>query len=165
MGDKVRGFCLNAMLMTSLQHPNIVKLHGICIQPPTLCLIEELCECDLRQYLHNNAEHLDIREKLLLALDCALAVKFLHSQSIVHMDLRAEKFFVQLLSAQQEEESGDTDFPKLLHPKVEQFRQVTVKLGDLELSEVESSAGLQNSSPTRRVVSQCRPTCGNWVAP
>ncbi len=93
-----------ATLMSSLQHPNIVRLYGIMLNP--LCLVMEFCaEGDLRtllerQRLWGGPVPADAREMpplcMKIAQDVARGMRLLHAQSppIAHRDLRSPNIFL-----------------------------------------------------------------------
>ncbi|RHY58281.1 hypothetical protein DYB34_001272, partial [Aphanomyces astaci] len=47
-------FSQEAALCTALKHPNIVLFHGMCICPPSICLVYELCRGSLEDALRNS---------------------------------------------------------------------------------------------------------------
>jgi len=46
--ELLKTFYVEAYQMSQLVHPNIVHLHGACIRPPHLCLVQELAELSRR---------------------------------------------------------------------------------------------------------------------
>jgi serine/threonine protein kinase len=42
------------LVMSRVDHSNIVKFLGACMTPPNLCFIMELCECSLYDMLHKD---------------------------------------------------------------------------------------------------------------
>lgn len=42
--ELLKSFYVEAYQMSQLVHPNIVHLHGACIRPPHLCLVQELAK-------------------------------------------------------------------------------------------------------------------------
>ena len=49
--DVVAAFMDEAKLLSELNHPNILTIFGVCIVPPSLCMIVELALGSLRQFL------------------------------------------------------------------------------------------------------------------
>ncbi|CAH0480242.1 unnamed protein product [Peronospora belbahrii] len=120
--EVVAEFSHEAALCASLIHPNIVKFYGMCVCPPTICLVSELCQGSLEDVLyaqamarserHENTRHLlglsseteevEIlnHEQVLLnvayMLDCARAVAYVHSFSppFLHRDIKPANFLV-----------------------------------------------------------------------
>ncbi|KDO24339.1 TKL protein kinase [Saprolegnia parasitica CBS 223.65] len=91
-------FSQEAALCSALTHPNVVTFHGMCVLPPTICLVSELCRGSLEDKLHF-AKH-DYTEPLLLQLcymlDAARAVAYLHSFSppFIHRDIKPANFLM-----------------------------------------------------------------------
>ncbi|KAL9383710.1 hypothetical protein Peur_024033 [Populus x canadensis] len=88
---------LNEMGMIScLQHPNLVKLHGCCIESDQLLLVYEYMEnnslaCALFRH-ENNQLNLDWPTRLKICIGIARGLAFLHEESrlkIVHRDIKA----------------------------------------------------------------------------
>ena len=44
-------------VMSQVNHPHIVRLLGACTRPPKMCMVMELCETSLFDFLHKNREH------------------------------------------------------------------------------------------------------------
>ncbi|KAJ0398249.1 hypothetical protein P43SY_000349 [Pythium insidiosum] len=103
--DTVAAFSHEAALCGVLRHPNVLKFHGLCVCPPSICLITELCEGSLRdiatvQLARQQAGTSPRRQQFLLdlvrMLDAARAVAYLHSFSppFVHRDIKPSNFLV-----------------------------------------------------------------------
>ncbi|KAF1772812.1 Protein kinase, ATP binding site [Phytophthora cactorum] len=54
--EVVAEFSHEAALCASLSHPNIVKFYGMCVCPPTICLVSELCQGSLEDILYAQAK-------------------------------------------------------------------------------------------------------------
>lgn len=92
----VATFCREAATLGTLKHPNVVEIIGICISPPSVSLVMELCDGTLFDLLHSSGEQLDWETQLRLAYECALAVDYLHSQSppVLHLDIKSPNFLL-----------------------------------------------------------------------
>ncbi|KAJ6886153.1 LRR receptor-like serine/threonine-protein kinase RFK1 isoform X1 [Populus alba x Populus x berolinensis] len=88
---------LNEMGMIScLQHPNLVKLHGCCIESDQLLLVYEYMENNSLAralFRHENIQlNLDWPTRLKICIGIARGLAFLHEESrlkIVHRDIKA----------------------------------------------------------------------------
>ncbi|KAJ0397764.1 hypothetical protein ATCC90586_005152 [Pythium insidiosum] len=107
--DTIAQFSHEAALSGALtSHPNIVTFHGLCISPPTICLVSELCQGNLsdvtttiaREYAGLARPSLSGRRQFLInlgyMLDAARAVAFLHSFTppFLHRDIKPSNFLV-----------------------------------------------------------------------
>ncbi|GIL75163.1 hypothetical protein Vretifemale_4992 [Volvox reticuliferus] len=50
-------FVQEVTVLSSLRHDNVVRLLGGCLQPPDICLVEELCVTSLDAVLHRGNRH------------------------------------------------------------------------------------------------------------
>ena len=116
------------------RHPNIVRLHGVCIFPKPRMVLELLPLGDLFGFIHpkasgssgssssnENAENLltyisphkfPWKLRLLMALDIAKGMFVLHSQSppIIHRDLRSPNIFLSSLDENSSVRAKVADF-------------------------------------------------------
>lgn len=106
--ETVAAFSYEAAVCASLHHPNIVHFHGMCVIPPKIGLVSELCQGSLEDVLqwqaHNESSERDEAEfeqqQLLVSvafmLDAARAVAYLHSFSppFLHRDVKPANYLV-----------------------------------------------------------------------
>ncbi|XP_021718944.1 serine/threonine-protein kinase HT1-like [Chenopodium quinoa] len=89
-------FASEVSLLFGLNHPNIITFFAACKKPPVFCIITEyMAGGSLRKYLHHQQPYsvpLDL--VLKLALDIARGMQFLHSQGILHRDLKSENLLL-----------------------------------------------------------------------
>ena len=50
--DIINRFCTETLLLSSVRHPNVVHMEGVCIIPPCICIVLELCKMSLYDFLH-----------------------------------------------------------------------------------------------------------------
>lgn len=88
-------FYAEALITSSLDHPNIVKFYGICVRPPEIGMVIEYCSRgNLKGSLTSEASEWTNHRRILAALHAARAVEYLHSQGVIHRDVKADNFFV-----------------------------------------------------------------------
>ncbi|XP_054805230.1 serine/threonine/tyrosine-protein kinase HT1-like [Prosopis cineraria] len=91
-----RQFNAEVATLFRLHHPNIIKLVAACKKSPVFCIITEYMPGgSLRRYLRNQkAYSLPPKLVLKLALDIARGMQYLHSQGILHRDLKSENLLL-----------------------------------------------------------------------
>lgn len=89
-------FISEVALLFRLSHPNIITFVGACKKPPVFCIITEyLSGGSLRKYLHHQEPHsVPLNLVLKLALDIARGMQYLHSQGVLHRDLKSENLLL-----------------------------------------------------------------------
>ncbi|KAF0691750.1 Aste57867_17080 [Aphanomyces stellatus] len=91
-------FSQEAALCAALKHPNIVQFFGMCICPPSICLVYELCRGSLEVALQKPPRDYfePLWPKLCYMLDAARAVAHLHSFSppFIHRDVKPANFLL-----------------------------------------------------------------------
>ncbi|KAE9361775.1 hypothetical protein PF008_g751 [Phytophthora fragariae] len=145
--EVVAEFSHEAALCASLRHPNIVKFFGMCVCPPTICLVSELCYGSLEDVLYTQVKKrskrrvtrhlLDLggdvaaieafdRQQMVLnivyMLDCARAVAYVHSFTppFLHRDIKPANFLVDNESNVKLTDFGDSRrLPRSLPSKTE----------------------------------------------
>ncbi|TMW69812.1 hypothetical protein Poli38472_001968 [Pythium oligandrum] len=105
--ETVAVFSHEAALCGALRHPNILTFYGLCVYPPNICLVTELCQGSLSELLLSKTNRQlearnPLRQQFLIDLgfmiDAARAVAYLHSFSLpfVHRDIQPSKFLVSM---------------------------------------------------------------------
>ncbi|PIN04941.1 Tyrosine kinase [Handroanthus impetiginosus] len=92
-------FWREAEILSKLHHPNVVAFYGVVQDGPggTLATVTEyMVDGSLRHVLLRKDRHLDRRKKLIIAMDAAFGMEYLHSKNIVHFDLKCDNLLVNL---------------------------------------------------------------------
>ncbi|KAI3439563.1 Protein kinase domain-containing protein [Psidium guajava] len=89
-------FASEVASLLQLRHPNIITFVAACKKPPVFCIITEYMPGgSLRKYLHHQEPHsVSLNLVLKLALEIARGMKYLHSQGILHRDLKSENLLL-----------------------------------------------------------------------
>ncbi|TXG71350.1 hypothetical protein EZV62_006285 [Acer yangbiense] len=92
-------FWREADILSKLHHPNVVAFYGVVQDGPggTLATVAEyMVDGSLRHVLVRKDRHLDRRKRLIIAMDAAFGMEYLHSKNIVHFDLKCDNLLVNL---------------------------------------------------------------------
>ncbi|RVW25636.1 putative serine/threonine-protein kinase SIS8 [Vitis vinifera] len=92
-------FWREADILSKLHHPNVVAFYGVVHDGPgaTLATVTEyMVDGSLRHVLLRKDRYLDRRKRLLIAMDAAFGMEYLHSKNIVHFDLKCDNLLVNL---------------------------------------------------------------------
>ncbi|XP_073292428.1 uncharacterized protein [Primulina huaijiensis] len=92
-------FWREAEILSKLHHPNVVAFYGVVQDGPgaTLATVTEyMVDGSLRRVLLRKDRHLDRRKRLIIAMDAAFGMEYLHSKNIVHFDLKCDNLLVNL---------------------------------------------------------------------
>lgn len=98
-----RDFWREAQILSNLHHPNVLAFYGIVPDGAggTLATVTEyMVNGSLRHVLVKNYRLLDRRKKLIIAMDAAFGMEYLHSKNIVHFDLKCDNLLVNLRDPQ-----------------------------------------------------------------
>ncbi|XP_026385166.1 serine/threonine-protein kinase STY46-like [Papaver somniferum] len=95
--DLLQTFRHEVSLMKRLRHPNVLLFMGAVTSPKHLCIVTEfLPRGNLFQLLRRNPPALDWKRRVLMALDIARGLNYLHCYNppIVHRDLKSSNLLV-----------------------------------------------------------------------
>ncbi|KAK4765188.1 hypothetical protein SAY86_026278 [Trapa natans] len=98
-----KSFCNEILILSSMDHPNLVKLHGYCSDPRGLLLVYDYVpNGTLADHLHGCLRHqrapLTWQVRLDMAVQIGLAMEYLHhsvSPPVVHRDITSSNIFVE----------------------------------------------------------------------
>ncbi|KAK7265293.1 hypothetical protein RJT34_32911 [Clitoria ternatea] len=99
----IADFWKEALMLSSLHHPNVVSFYGIVRDGPdgSLATVTEfMINGSLKQFLHKKDRTIDRRKRLIIAMDAAFGMEYLHGKNIVHFDLKCENLLVNMRDPQ-----------------------------------------------------------------
>ncbi|KAL6330992.1 hypothetical protein AAG906_009420 [Vitis piasezkii] len=128
----VAEFWKEAHILGQLHHPNIVAFYGVVTDGPVTNLAtvtEYMVNGSLKQVLQKKDRTIDHRKRLIIAMDAAFGMEYLHGKNIVHFDLKSHNLFMNMRDPQ----------------------RPVCKIGDLGLSKIKQrtliSGGLRGTIP------------------
>ncbi|XP_047942727.1 uncharacterized protein LOC125189498 [Salvia hispanica] len=92
-------FWNEAIKLADLHHPNVVAFYGVVLDGPegsVATVTEYMVNGSLRNALQKNDRILDKRKRLLIGMDVAFGMEYLHAKNIVHFDLKSDNLLVNL---------------------------------------------------------------------
>ncbi|XP_051120549.1 uncharacterized protein LOC127244179 [Andrographis paniculata] len=98
-----KDFWREACILSNLHHPNVVAFYGVVPDGGggTLATVTEfMANGSLRTALIRKDKSLDYGKKLIIAMDAAFGMEYLHSKNIVHFDLKCDNLLVNLIDPQ-----------------------------------------------------------------
>ncbi|XP_022771411.1 uncharacterized protein LOC111314381 isoform X2 [Durio zibethinus] len=99
----IKDFWREAQILSNLHHPNVVAFYGVVPDGTggTLATVTEyMVNGSLRNVLIKKDRSLDRCRKLIIAMDAAFGMEYLHSKNIVHFDLKCDNLLVNLRDPQ-----------------------------------------------------------------
>ncbi|XP_031501965.1 uncharacterized protein LOC116265489 isoform X2 [Nymphaea colorata] len=96
-------FWREARILSKLHHPNVVAFYGVVpdgIGGTLATVTEYMVNGSLRHVLLRKDRVLDLRRKLIIAMDAAFGMEYLHSKNIVHFDLKCDNLLVNMRDVQ-----------------------------------------------------------------
>eukprot|EP00467_Chlorarachnion_reptans_P008208 CAMPEP_0114496040 /NCGR_PEP_ID=MMETSP0109-20121206/5553_1 /TAXON_ID=29199 /ORGANISM="Chlorarachnion reptans, Strain CCCM449" /LENGTH=458 /DNA_ID=CAMNT_0001673277 /DNA_START=491 /DNA_END=1867 /DNA_ORIENTATION=+ len=136
--------CAEAGMLGSLRHSNIVDIFGVCVYPPSVCMVMELCQKgSVSQLIHKENHEISRQLLMKICLETANAVSFLHEHepTIIHLDIKPSNLLLD--------------------------RNFTVKLADLELARRICCPGpeIKSQDEGSKQKKWVIPDTINWTAP
>ncbi|XP_069758528.1 tyrosine-protein kinase Fes/Fps isoform X2 [Narcine bancroftii] len=93
--DQKNKFLMEARILKQYDHPNIVRLIGVCTQKQPIYIIMELVQGgDFLSFLRNEANCLSTKDLIKMAENAAAGMAYLESKHCIHRDLAARNCLV-----------------------------------------------------------------------
>ncbi|KAG6723879.1 hypothetical protein I3842_03G229100 [Carya illinoinensis] len=95
----VADFWKEAHILGELHDPNILAFYGVVTDGPMTNLAtvtEYMVSGSLKQVLRRKDRTIDRRKRLIIAMDAAFGMEYLHGKNIVHFDLKSHNFLVNM---------------------------------------------------------------------
>ncbi|KAJ6805909.1 uncharacterized protein M6B38_178470 [Iris pallida] len=99
----IADFWKEALILSSLHHPNVVSFYGVVRDGPdgSLATVTEfMVNGSLKQFLQKKDRTIDRRKRLIIGMDAAFGMEYLHGKNIVHFDLKCENLLVNMRDPQ-----------------------------------------------------------------
>lgn len=91
--DEQLAFAREMKILTQVQHENLVRFYGVCIDSPPLRIVTEFCEGGACFELLHNSDDVDLiwPQQIKMCKDVAAAMYYLHTfdPMIIHRDLKS----------------------------------------------------------------------------
>ncbi|MQL80366.1 hypothetical protein Taro_012825 [Colocasia esculenta] len=98
-----KDFWREAQILSKLHHPNVVAFYGVVpdgVGGTLATVTEYMVNGSLRHVLLRKDRLLDLRKRLMIAMDAAFGMEYLHSKDIVHFDLKCDNLLVNMRDTQ-----------------------------------------------------------------
>ncbi|XP_068654178.1 serine/threonine/tyrosine-protein kinase HT1-like [Aristolochia californica] len=88
-------FMREVVMLSRVQHENLVKLIGVCMEPAMVIVTEYLKGGSLKKFLRAlRPNHLDLHLSVRFALDISRGMESLHANGIIHRDLKPDNLLL-----------------------------------------------------------------------
>ena len=165
----IESLCEEAGMLGSLQHANVVRIFGVAVRPPSVCLVMELCpRGSIYELLHkSDAKRLPRWLVVKLCIDSSNAVAFLHSRTpqVLHLDIKPSNL---LLDNNFSVKLADLELARRICGTIPGALQDSLETGQPGGSGIDEKVPLRRSprmnSPPMRT-NWVIPDTPNWTAP
>eukprot|EP00301_Raphidiophrys_heterophryoidea_P003331 c11508_g1_i2.p1 GENE.c11508_g1_i2~~c11508_g1_i2.p1 ORF type:complete len:687 (-),score=163.86 c11508_g1_i2:98-2158(-) len=111
-----------------LRHVRVMQLVGVCVRPPDVCMVCELCESSLHTHIHSLP--LNVHTKMKLSVQVCEAVMFIHTlcPPLIHRDIKSHNF---LITSTGDCKLSDFGTSKEFHEHFTRDRSMTKSIGSM----------------------------------
>ena len=95
--ETLRRFQRESAIMTSIAHPNVVKVREVQLEAELPYIVMELIEGGSLKQLITGQQRIDVSTTIRLGLQMASAFKAIHPQGIIHRDVKPENILFRPL--------------------------------------------------------------------
>ena len=86
--SEIESFRREILTLSVLKHPNLLKFYGYTQEAPLYIMTEYLSNGSLYECIHQSPELLNPTQRSIIAVDVANGLVYLHSQGIIHRDMK-----------------------------------------------------------------------------
>ncbi|KAL6054419.1 Protein kinase domain-containing protein [Balamuthia mandrillaris] len=109
--------------LSTLHHPHIAHFESICVEQEFCLALEHVGGISLHGYLHNHGNTIDLNFQLNVARHVSSAMRYLHSQGVVHGNLKPRNVIID-----RNHTAKVTDFGlNIVHAELEKRHNKTMK--------------------------------------
>ena len=91
--EQKKKFLQEGRILKQYEHPNVVRLIGICVQKQPIMIVMELVPGgSLLNFLRQKNNHLSVRQMLSMCADVASGMAYLESRNCIHRDLAVRNY-------------------------------------------------------------------------
>eukprot|EP00727_Mastigamoeba_balamuthi_P014406 m51a1_g9590 putative tyrosine-protein kinase fes fps (658) ;mRNA; f:1019538-1022221 len=91
--DVRQGLIIEASMLSSLRHPNVIQMYGVAMHAGAMYLVTELADGNLLTLLRS--ANLPLSSRLRICRDVAAGMQFLASNKVIHRDLACRNVLYQ----------------------------------------------------------------------
>uniref|UniRef100_A0A7S2GEJ2 Protein kinase domain-containing protein n=1 Tax=Octactis speculum TaxID=3111310 RepID=A0A7S2GEJ2_9STRA len=92
---RIDRICNEIRTLRAIDHPNIAKIRGVYHEEEVISILLESSGCDLFELIGKYGLEMNIDQRLQVATSLMMAVSYLHSINVCHMDIRPENIMVE----------------------------------------------------------------------
>ena len=93
--EQKKKFLQEGRILKQYEHPNVVRLIGICVQKQPIMIVMELVPGgSLLNFLRQKNNHLTVKQLLCMCNDVAAGMEYLESRNCIHRDLAVRNCLV-----------------------------------------------------------------------